>query len=239
MTLSVKLIPILDDNYAYILKSENEIAIVDPGQAQPIIDYCEKNNLTPHYIFNTHHHWDHTDGNEELAQKYSLKIIAPLSEKQKIASIDMGLKDGSIFKFGDTSFKAIETKGHTQGHLCFWFENEKILFSGDMIFGLGCGRPIEGSAEDLFKSFQKLSFLHDETLIYCGHEYTQTNAEFSLFVEPKNNTILKRMVDIKSKREKNIPTIPTTMKLERETNLFMQAKDLETFKSLRNARNKF
>ncbi len=239
MTLDVTLIPILKDNYAYILKSDNKIAILDPGAAQPIIQYFDENNITPHYIFNTHHHWDHTDGNDELAKKYNLKIVAPLSEQQKIGHIDIGLKDKSIFEFGDTSFQAIETKGHTQGHLCLWFENEKILFSGDMIFALGCGRPMEGDAEDLFKSFQKISFLPDETIIYCGHEYTQTNAEFSLSINPNDDAILNRMADIKEKRAKNIPTIPTTMQLERKTNLFMRAKDLKEFQSLRDARNKF
>ena len=149
------------------------------------------------------------------------------------------LKDGDLFEFGDTSFKAIETKGHTQGHLCLSFEKDKILFSGDMVFGMGCGRPFEGNAEDLFNSFKKLSHLSNETIIYCGHEYTQTNGNFSLSIAPDDEAIKNRMIDVDALRANDKPTIPTKMKLERETNLFMRAKSVEDFQTLRDKRNKF
>lgn len=239
MSLDVTLIPILEDNYTYILKSDDQIAVLDPGESQPVIDYLEQHNLTPDYIFITHHHWDHTDGNHDIAQKYGAKIVAPAAEDSKIKNIDIALQDGTNFDFGDTSFQSIETKGHTQGHLCFWFDQDKVLFAGDMIFGMGCGRPIEGNAQDLYESCQKLSFLPDETTLYCGHEYTQTNGRFALSIKPDDAEILKRMNEVNKMRDNNIPTIPTSMKLERETNLFVRAKDLEEFQKLRDARNNF
>ena len=239
MSLDVVSIAILSDNYSFIVQSADKVAVIDPGDAAPLIEYLEQNNLTPDYIFNTHHHWDHTDGNKEIAQKYNAKIIAPRAEESKIGHIDIGLNDNEIFKFGDTYFKAIETKGHTQGHLCLWFEGENILFSGDMIFAMGCGRPFEGDAHDLYESFQKLSFLPDETVIYFGHEYTQTNGHFSLSIAPTDTAILSRMESINRLRRHNKPTIPTTMKIERETNLFMRAKNPAAFKTLRDNRNNF
>lgn len=234
--LDVTLLPILQDNYAYIIQSADKTAIIDPGEAAPIIDYLEKENLSPNFIINTHHHWDHTDGNKEISERYDLQIIAPAKEKSKIDHIDIELKDGDIFEFGDTSFKAIETSGHTQGHLCLSFEQDNVLFSGDMVFAMGCGRPFEGNAEDLFNSFQKLNHLSDETLIYCGHEYTQTNGNFSLSVEPNDKVIQSRVAEVKAT---GTPTIPTTMRLERETNLFMRAQNIEEFQDLRNKRNNY
>jgi len=237
--LNVTLLPILSDNYAYIIQSGDKTAIIDPGEADPIIQYLDQNNITPDYIFNTHHHWDHTDGNKTICEKFNVKIVAPASEKSKIGRIDIELKDGDLFEFGDTSFKAIETKGHTQGHLCLSFEKDKILFSGDMVFAMGCGRPFEGNAEDLFNSFKKLSHLSNETIIYCGHEYTQTNGNFSLSIAPDDEAIKNRMIDVDALRANDKPTIPTKMKLERETNLFMRAKSVEDFQTLRDKRNKF
>jgi len=237
--LDVALLPILSDNYCFIIQSEEQVAVIDPGDADPIIEYLENKNLSPDFIVNTHHHWDHTDGNKKIADKYNCKIVAPKKEKSKIGHIDIELMDGDIFKFGDTSFKAIETSGHTQGHLCLSFEQDNILFAGDMVFAMGCGRPFEGDAQDLFHSFQKLSHLPDETIIYCGHEYTETNGNFSLSIEPKNKAIQQRMDEVRMIRAVNKPTIPTTMVKERQTNLFIQATTVEDFSILRDKRNKF
>jgi hydroxyacylglutathione hydrolase len=237
--LNVVMLPILEDNYTYIIQSGNKTAIIDPGDATPVIEHLEENNIVPDYIINTHHHWDHTDGNTKIGTKYDLQIIAPAKEKSKIGRVDIELSDGDVFEFGESCFTAIETPGHTQGHLCLSFEDDKVLFSGDMVFAMGCGRPFEGNAQDLFNSFKKLSHLPDETLIYCGHEYTQTNANFSLAIAPGDTAIQARMVEIKTLRAQGKPTIPTNMKLERETNLFMRAKTLEEFETLRNKRNNF
>jgi len=239
MMLDVTLLPILQDNYAYIIKSANKIAIIDPGEAKPILKYLQKNNIKPDYIINTHHHLDHTDGNKEIAAQYDLKIIAPKKDKDKIGNVDIILSNGDIFEFGNTYFKAIETPGHTQGHLCLSFEEDRILFSGDMIFAMGCGRPMEGSVLDLFNSFKKFENLEDDTLVYCGHEYTQTNGNFSLSIAPDDIGISSRMKNINALRNDNKPTIPTTLGLERATNLFMRTKNPEEFKTLRDQRNNF
>lgn len=237
--LTVNMIPILNDNYAFIIQSGQHTAIIDPGEADPIIEYLESNNLKPDYIINTHHHADHVDGNQKIAQKYNAKIIAPKKEKEKIGPVDIELSDGEIFDFGDTQFKAIETPGHTQGHLCLSFDKDNILFAGDMVFAMGCGRPFEGTAKDLYESFGKLSHLSDDTIIYCGHEYTQTNANFSLSITPNDQALQERSNQVNELRENNKPTIPTTMKIERATNLFMRAKTLEEFEDLRERRNNF
>jgi hydroxyacylglutathione hydrolase len=237
--VEITIVPILQDNYAYILCRGNKTAIVDPGEAAPVIRKLEEMGKTPAYIFNTHHHWDHTDGNEEIAGKYDLNIVAPERERGKIGRVDVGLKDGEHFDFGDTGFQAIETPGHTDGHLSLWFEKDDILFSGDMIFAMGCGRPIEGTAAQLYESFQKLSFLGDDTKIYCGHEYTLKNAQFCASMAPDDNAVKERLKEVERLRAKGEITIPTTIQKERETNLFMQAGSLEEFQKLRDARNSF
>ncbi|MEM6811462.1 MAG: hydroxyacylglutathione hydrolase [Pseudomonadota bacterium] len=237
--VDIHIIPILSDNYSYILISDDVSAIVDPGDAEPIIDFCEQKNLKPSYIVNTHHHWDHTDGNKAVKDHYNCKIVAPFNEQDKIDDIDISLKDGEIFQFGNTECLAVETKGHTQGHLCYWFEKENFLLAGDQIFAFGCGRPIEGSAKDLYESFQKFDFLKPDSKIYCGHEYTLTNAQFVLSLFPNHSDIFSRYEQMTKLREKGKPTIPFTWEEEQKTNPFCLAKDLEEFELFRKKRNSF
>lgn len=135
--------------------------------------------------------------------------------------------------------RAIETPGHTQGHLCLWFEESKILLSGDMVFAMGCGRPFEGSAKDLYESFQKLAFLPDDAQVYCGHEYTLTNARFANEIVPENAAIQQRLAQVKIARSQGEITIPTNMGIERQTNPFLLAQSLEEFESFRAKRNQF
>ncbi|MEM8834092.1 MAG: hydroxyacylglutathione hydrolase [Pseudomonadota bacterium] len=237
--IKIEIIPILSDNYTYFIQSDGMTAIVDPGDAAPVIDFCEQNNITLDYIINTHHHWDHTDGNEEIIQKYGCKVVAPKKEQSKIGQVDITLSDKDIFQFGDEEMLAIETPGHTQGHLCYWFAQSKILLSGDMIFAMGCGRPMEGNAKDLYKSCHRLEFIPDDALIYCGHEYTLTNATFAHSVMPENQDIADRLEQVKALREQDSITIPTVMGLERVTNPFLLAQSQEKFEELRDKRNSF
>jgi len=237
--MKIDILPILEDNYAYIIQSDDVTAIVDPGESAPIINYCTVHNLTPDFIINTHHHWDHTDGNEALIKEYNCQVIAPDAEQSKIGQVDITLKDGDDFTIGGATFTAIETAGHTQGHLCYFDAVNKTLLSGDMIFLMGCGRPMEGTAEDLFESVKKLNHLPDETKIYCGHEYTITNAKFALTVDPDNQDIQAALKNAEEKRKNKIPTVPTTMGIERKTNPFMRASNKEDFVNARNKRNNF
>ena len=236
--LNVTLIPILEDNYTYIIQSGNDVGIVDPGDAAPIINKLEELDLTPNYIFNTHHHWDHVNGNKKIKDKYNCRLVAPQEEQDKIKDIDIGLSHGEMFQFGGDTIEVIKVSGHTNGHICFYFQNSKILFSGDALFAMGCGRLFEGNATDLFEGFQHLKKLPDDTQVYCGHEYTLTNANFCLSVEPDNTDIISRTEEIKSLRAAQQPTIPTTIALEKQTNLFFRAKTAKDLKILRDLKDK-
>ncbi len=237
--LTVTLVPILEDNYAYIIQSQDSIAIIDPGESKAIINALEKLNITPSFILNTHHHWDHVNGNKQIKEKYNVEIIGPESERKSIPELDTGLKNGDIFNFGDETVEVIETQGHTLGHICFYFKNSKILFSGDTLFSLGCGRLFEGTAEQSFNSFKKLKALPDDTKIYCGHEYTLENAEFCLSVDPDNQHLIKRIKEIENLRTNNKPTLPVTLEQEKKTNIFLKAKNAEEFKKFRELKDNF
>ncbi len=237
--LNVTMLPILEDNYTYIIQSGDKIAVIDPGDATPIIDTLEQKNLTLDYIFITHHHWDHTDGASALINKYACDLYAPKKEKNKIESITKTLKHGDNFEFGDELCTVIETPGHTMGHICFHFAQSKILFSADTLFHMGCGRLFEGDANDLFLSFERLRELPDDTTVYCGHEYSLSNAKFCNHVAPESNSILKRYQEIKALRKEDTPTIPTTIAIEKQINLFFMAETAQDLKRLRDQKDKF
>ena len=194
-------------------------------------------DLTPNYIFNTHHHWDHVNGNKKIKDKYNCRLVAPQEEQDKIKDIDIGLSHGEMFQFGGDTIEVIKVSGHTNGHICFYFQNSKILFSGDALFAMGCGRLFEGNATDLFEGFQHLKKLPDDTQVYCGHEYTLTNAKFCLSVEPDNTDIISRAEEIKALLAAQQPTIPTTIALEKQTNLFFRAKTAESLRNLRDLKD--
>lgn len=228
--INVTLIPILTDNYAYILHCSNsEIVVVDPGEAQPIIDYLESNNLALSAILNTHHHGDHIAGNAVLKAKYNCPLIGPSYESARIPDMDQSYSAGDTFTLCGEEIQVIHTPGHTSGHVCFYALQSGILFAGDTLFVMGCGRLFEGSAEDMFESLQKLAALPDETLIFCGHEYTLSNAKFCLSVEPENEALVKRAADVQAMRDARQPTMPTTLALEKATNVFLRSKNADEF----------
>lgn len=238
--INVTLIPILSDNYAYLLEGDNgEVAVVDPGDAAPIIATLEARGVQLDYILNTHHHGDHIHGNQALKERYDATIIGPAAEMDKIANLDVALNGGDDFVFDDERFQIISTPGHTMGHICFYGAQNGILFAGDTLFAMGCGRLFEGSAEDMFLSFQKLSALPDDTQIYAGHEYTLSNAVFCASAEPYNEDIQNRLEAVKAMRSNDVPTLPSTMALEKQTNVFLRAKTAQEFSALRLAKDSF
>lgn len=218
--LNVTILPILKDNYAYLLQSGDKVAVLDPGDANPVIKKLEELNLTPDYIFTTHHHWDHTDGNKKLIEKYGCTFFS-----DKI--------------FGDEPVEIIKTPGHTKDHICFYFPHSHILFTADTLFSMGCGRMFEGTAGEYFKSLQKIRALPDETIIYCGHEYTMANGAFCLSVNPDDKALQQRMQEVNALRATNKPTIPTTLKQEKETNIFLKAKTVKEFAHYRTLKDSF
>ena len=153
--------------------------------------------------------------------------------------MDEGVKDGDIITFGQMEIEIIETPGHTINHVCFYLPSLNVLFSGDTLFSMGCGRLFEGTSEQMYQSFRKLAALPDNTMVYCGHEYTQSNGEFCLSIEPENGSLKQRMAQVYGLRAKDRPTIPVSLKLEKQTNVFMQAQSAERFAELRALKDKF
>ena len=176
----IHIVPALRDNYIYILRSGNQTAAVDPSEAAPVLKFLKDRAWGLDFIWNTHHHYDHTGGNLELKRVYDCRICGFEEDRPRLPGLDRGLSDGERVLLGETEAKALFIPGHTLGHIAFYFPREKRLFCGDTLFGLGCGRIFEGTAQDMFESLGKLKKLPEETLIYCGHEYTEANGKFVL-----------------------------------------------------------
>lgn len=232
--LNVETVFCLEDNYSYIIYDEisNTVGVVDPSEFKPVDDLISKKYNKLDYVLNTHHHLDHTGGNHDLKKKYDCQIIASEIDKNKIDEIDVFLNDESIFKFGNSKFKIIHAPGHTKGHILFYFEDEKIIFTGDTLFSLGCGRLFEGSYAEMYSSLSKIKSLPKDTKIYCGHEYTAKNYEFCFFYEPNNKKLKEKKLWIDEKIKNNTPTVPTTLENECDTNIFLRCADIALKKRL-------
>ena len=236
----VETIRCLEDNFSYILIDQNKNAcVIDPSESEPIINFVEKNNIKIKYILNTHHHYDHIGGNKEIKKKYNAKIAAYKNDLHRIPDVDISLKNNQIWTAENFKSKIIHIPGHTNGHICFFFENEKIAFTGDTLFSLGCGRIFEGTYEEMFSSLKKLKELPKETKIYCGHEYTLKNSEFCLKYDKNNKRLQKKINEIKNKVNNNIPTVPSTIDDEIACNIFLRAKTLGEFSKLRDLKDNF
>lgn len=241
MTLFVDLIPAFQDNYFFFLKDEKteQTAVVDPGSAATVLDYLDHHKLSLDYIFNTHHHWDHTGGNAKLKSLQNCTIIGPAGEQDKIPCLDQPVQENDVVSLGETSFQIFDVPGHTAGHIAYYDETNKNLFCGDTLFAMGCGRLFEGTAEQMFNSLQKLSSLPDETEIYCAHEYTLSNGEFALTVESDNHDLITRVDQVRTDRQQNKPTIPSTLEQEKKTNPFLRAQNIKDFAHIRTLKDNF
>jgi len=217
-------IPCLTDNYAYIIydSKTNTVGVIDPSEASPIIAFLNKKKIKLNYILNTHHHFDHIGGNIELKKLYNSKIVGFFGDKNRIPGIDIALKDNEEWKFGSSVIKIIHIPGHTLGHICFFFEKEKIAFTGDTLFSLGCGRIFEGDHKQMLTSLNKIKKLPKNTKIYCGHEYTYKNAEFCIKYDSTNINLKEKFVIIKKLRSQNLPTIPSILEDELNSNIFLR-----------------
>ena len=252
--MKIEIIKCLSDNYSYLIFEEetNTVSIVDPS------DFLNCNKVIKKYkkldyILNTHHHADHVDGNIQLKKKYNSKIIGFYDDKNRIPGIDILLKDNQYQKIGNLLFKTMFIPGHTKGHVAFYFKDEKIIFTGDTLFSLGCGRVFEGTHKDMLNSLNKLKVLPPETRVYCGHEYTKSNLNFCLKYDPNNLELKEKEFEINSKIKSNLPTIPTTIGEELKTNIFFRydnndvkqglnlkdSSDQEVFSKLRDLKDTF
>ena len=235
MALEIELLPILSDNYCYVLRdpSSGAIAVVDPGTASPVAERLDQLGGRLDWILVTHHHADHTGGNLEIKQRFGCRIAGPAAEADKVPGLDQPLSEGDKFDLGDETATIIATPGHTRGHISYHFPGSHVLFCGDTLFALGCGRLFEGDPPMMWKSLQKLMALDDATRVYCGHEYTASNARFALSVDGGNADLEARAAEIEALRARGEPTIPSTIGLERATNPFVRAADAAAFGELR------
>jgi hydroxyacylglutathione hydrolase len=231
--LNVDIIPCLQDNYSFVIHDTetNTVAVVDPSEFDPVNNFIKKKFNKIDFILNTHHHFDHIGGNVKLKKKYKSKIIGYKKDEERIPGIDIKLSDNENFKLGNIDFKIFFIPGHTSGHICFYSKNEKILFTGDTLFSLGCGKVLEGTHLEMLKSLNLIKKLPADTQIYCGHEYTQKNLDFCSKYEI-NNRLDEKKKWIISKLDQKQPTIPTTVKEELETNIFLRCDNPEVKKSL-------
>ena len=232
--MKIEIIPCLNDNYSYLIHDEisNTVAIVDPSEFVPCDTIISKNYQKLDFILNTHHHYDHVGGNEELKKKYNSKVLGFENDKNRIPQIDTVLKDNQEFKIGTLNFTTIFIPGHTRGHVAFYFKKERVVFTGDTLFSLGCGRVFEGTYKQMFQSLNKLKNLPGETKVYCGHEYTFKNLEFCLKFNPNNDFLKKKKDDIKLSLKNKKPTIPSTIADEIKANIFFRVNDPDVKKAI-------
>lgn len=222
MNWVIKPIFALKDNYIWIIIDEKNhtAVIVDPGEASPVINYLNKYNLTLIAILITHHHWDHTNGIDEILNFKNVPVYGPAIEN--IPHLTHPLHNENTFEIPrfPLNFQVLEIHGHTAGHIAYYAPG--MVFCGDTLFAAGCGRLFEGTAAQMYSSLQKLSALPQETKVYCAHEYTLKNLHFAEVVEPGNSKIYERILRVKGLRDKNLPSLPSTILEEKETNPFLR-----------------
>lgn len=255
MSLSIVTFECLSDNYGFLLHDTETgaTASVDAADAQTIIAQLERQNWNLTDIFITHHHWDHTDGIVPLKEKFNLTVTGPGAEADKVNGLDIGVRGGDTIKLGTKQFLIIDTPGHTNGHISFFESTTKSLFCGDALFSLGCGRMFEGTPEPMWNGLKSLRDLPDETLVYCGHEYSAGNAAFAVSIDPENIALQQRAKEIKQLRENGKPTIPFILGQDKQANPFLRADDpalakrmglapndpAEVFAAIRKAKDQF
>ena len=239
--MKIKIIPCLKDNYSYLIIDEKKdtACVIDPSESDPIIKYLENNKIDLKFILNTHHHYDHVGGNQKLKEKYNAKIIGFQEDKDRIPGIDILVDDQEIWENENFVAKIIHIPGHTLGHICFYFFNNKLVFTGDTLFSLGCGRIFEGTNLQMYESLKKIKELPKDTKVFCGHEYTLNNSEFCLIHDQNNDNLKNKIKKIKKKVQNNLPTVPSTIKEELECNIFLRSKNVESFSKLRDLKDNF
>ena len=223
--IKVEPIPAFSDNYIWLVTTNEGSIVIDPGDANPVIEYLSKNkDLTLNSILLTHHHYDHSGGIEDLRKRYDLKVFGP---NNQIKSVDHRVVEGDEILVNGLIFKIIEVPGHTLDHIAFYYEDDDnpILFCGDTLFAAGCGRVFEGTFDQMYESLLKLKKLPENTIVYSGHEYTTSNLMFASHVEPLNKNIRDSLSKVQELRSKNIPTLPTSIKEEKLINPFLRCDD--------------
>ena len=237
--MEVVQVPVLTDNYVYLAHDAGATAVIDPAVAEPVLAAAAARGWRITQILNTHWHPDHTGANLAIQAATGCTITGPAGEAAKIPGIDRAVGEGDTVAVGDAAGRVIDVPGHTAGHIAFHFADAGVLFCGDTLFALGCGRLFEGTPAQMAASLAALMALPDATQVYCAHEYTQANARFAVTVEPDNADLAARVVDIDRLRAAGRPTVPSTIGLERATNPFVRAGSIAEFAARRAAKDSF
>jgi len=242
MAVTAQSVPILNDNYAWLLKDTETgaTAIVDPAEGAPIIAALEAAGGRLDLILLTHHHGDHIADTDVVRARFpGCKVVGAAADAHRLPKLDQAVREGDTVKLGNATASIIETPGHTRGQINYFFPGGPILLSGDTLFSIGCGRLIEGDATEMFSSLSKLAALPDDTLVCCGHEYTEANIKFALSVDPGNEALKARATEAHQQRAAGKPTIPSRMGDEKRANPFLRAKDAAALADVRGKKDRF
>ena len=238
--LEIVRVPVLSDNYAWLIHDADagETVAVDPGEAAPVIAAAAARGWRIDQVWTTHWHPDHVGGNDAL-KAAGARITGPAAEAAKIPTLDVLVGEGDSVRIGDHVAGVMTVPGHTAGHIAFHLADDGAIFTGDTLFAMGCGRLFEGSAAEMFANMQRYATLPDDTAVYCGHEYTQSNGRYALVAEPDNAAIVERMAAVDAARSRGEATVPTTIGAERATNPFLRAETAEDFAKYRQGKDNF
>ena len=238
--LEVVAVPALTDNYVWLIhdSQSGETAAVDPSVAKPVLDAAAAKGWRVSEVLNTHWHPDHTGGNQEIQAATGCTITGP-AEAQRVSKVDRIVGEGDRVTVAGHQAAVWEIPAHTAGHIAYYFEDEGMIFVGDTMFAMGCGRLFEGTAQQMYANLQRIAALPDGVRIYCGHEYTLANAKFAAHVEPDNAAIAARLGEVRALRDHGEITLPTSVAQERETNPFVRATNWQEFAELRTRKDSF
>ena len=227
--LEIVRIPVLSDNYVWLVhdRASAETVVLDPAIADPVIEAAAARGWRITQIWNTHWHGDHTGGNAAIKAATGCTITGPAAEAARIATLDRLVGEGDEVRIGAHIAKVLEVPAHTAGHIAYHLAEDSVLFIGDTLFAMGCGRLFEGTPAQMFANMRRLEALPGDTQVYCAHEYTLANAHYARVAEPDNQAISDRLLRVEAARAVNEATVPTTIALERATNPFMRAGTVE------------
>jgi hydroxyacylglutathione hydrolase len=232
--MNITPIPVLRDNYSYLVVDDEtrQAAVVDCVEVDPVLAEVARQGVELTAVLTTHHHWDHSGGNEALLAQKKVRVYGYGPDRDRIPGLTHGLDAGDTFGLGSVTGRAIFIPAHTSGHIAYHFPSEGIVFTGDTMFAGGCGRLFEGNAAQMMSSLARLAELPDDTLVYCGHEYTETNLRFALTLEPSNRALQEKLEAVRKLRAAGKPTVPSTIASEKATNPFLRIDSPELRRSL-------